>query len=97
MIKPTGIEKVFPLLNVNFHHPTQEHKDFYLALTPDGNGHFRHDFSVDNDIENSTTRNIDGKWRVTISPFENHWKIQNILYLPQAKFIEIAPDLTQAN
>ena len=44
VIKPTGIEKTFPLLNVNFYHPTLEDKDFYLALTPDGNGYFRKTF-----------------------------------------------------
>ena len=98
VIKPTGIEKSFPLLNVNFYHPTQDFKDFYLALTPDGSGYFRHDFS---DIkENETQKDIkqlDGKWRVTISPFEDHWKIQNTLYFPQPKFIEVRPDLKQAN
>ena len=117
VIKPTGIEKTFPLLNVNFFHPTQEHKDFYLALTPDGQGNFRHDFSVettefspDNNSEENTepnnkvsdkrkniAKNLYGKWRITITPFEDHWKIQNTLHLPQTDFIEIAPDLTQAN
>lgn len=89
VIKPTGIEKIFPLLNVNFFHPTQEHKDFYLALTPDGNGYFRHKFSED--------QNLTGKWRITITPFENHWKIHNTIFLPQSDFIAIIPDITQAN
>ncbi len=87
VIKPTGIEKVFPLLNVNFFHPTLEDKDFYLALTPDGNGYFRHHFDQE----------VSGKWRITISPFEGHWKIQNTISLPQANFIEIVPNLTEAN
>ncbi len=101
VIKPTGIEKIFPLLNVNFFHPTQEHKDFYLALTPDGQGFFRHDFSVES--ADAATKNVEilknlsGKWRITITPFEDHWKIQNNIYLPQTEFIEIAPDLKQAN
>jgi len=94
VIKPTGIEKVFPLLNVNFFHPTQEHKDFYLALTPDGNGSFRHNFSND---EAESIKPINGKWRITITPFEDHWKIQNTIFLPQTNFIEITPDLKQAN
>ncbi|MCJ8321248.1 MAG: FixH family protein [Colwellia sp.] len=100
-IKATGIEKEFPLLNVNFFHPTQEHKDFYLALTPDGNGDFRHDFSQDeaspNDSPSNLPQNLNGKWRITISPFQDHWKIQNTLTLPQVEFIEIVPDLMQAN
>ncbi|WP_310650078.1 FixH family protein, partial [Colwellia sp. MB3u-70] len=38
IIRPTGIEKEFPLLNVNFYHPTLADRDFSLVLTPDGNG-----------------------------------------------------------
>jgi len=101
IIKPTGIDKKFPLLNVNFVHPTQEHKDFYLALTPDGEGNFRHDFTTNPTEEKLAdemlSKSLAGKWRITITPFEDHWKIQNTLYLPQTEFTEIAPDLTQAN
>lgn len=87
VIKPTGIEKVFPLLNVNFVHPTLAEHDFYLALTPDGNGHFRHTFD----------QAVDGKWRLTVSSFEDTWKIQNTVYLPQKDFIDIIPKLNEAN
>jgi hypothetical protein len=87
IIKPTGIEKVFPILNVNFYHPTLEDKDFYLALTPDGNGFFRQQFE----------QPISGKWQVTITPFEDNWKIQKTLFLPQINFIDILPDPSTAN
>ncbi|WP_286261804.1 FixH family protein [Thalassotalea atypica] len=87
VVVPTGIEKTFPLLNVNFYHPTQEEKDFYLALTPDGNGHFRHQFE----------QSISGKWKLTIAPFENHWKIDSTITLPQSEFIEIKPTPSAAN
>ncbi len=86
VIKPTGIEKIFPLINISFFHPTQEKKDFSLALTPDGNGHFRHTFDHD----------ISGKWKITLTPFENHWKIQETISLPQSDFIEIVPEPTKA-
>ncbi len=86
IIKPTGIEKVFPLINANFYHPTLAAKDFYLALTPDGNGHFRHRFDED----------VSGKWKLTISSFEDNWKIQNTISLPQHDFIELIPDPTRA-
>ncbi|MFT5759155.1 MAG: hypothetical protein ACI9LM_003909 [Alteromonadaceae bacterium] len=86
IIKPTGIEKTFPLLNVNFYHPTLEAKDFYLALTPDGNGYFRKTFD----------QSVSGKWKITIAPFENHWKIQNTIYLPQSDYIDIIPNPTEA-
>lgn len=87
IIKPTGIEKVFPLLNVNFYHPTQAEKDFYVALTPDGNGYFRKSFD----------QNLLGKWKLTISPFEDSWKIQQTVYLPQQDFISIIPNPAEAN
>ncbi|QBG34471.1 FixH family protein [Litorilituus sediminis] len=86
VIKPTGIEKTFPLLNVNFFHPTLAEKDFYIALTPDGNGHFRHQFD----------HAVTGKWKITISPFEDHWKIHNAIGLPQKDFIDLIPDPTKA-
>lgn len=87
VIKPTGIDKEFPLLNVNFYHPTQKEKDFYLALTADASGNFRQ--IVDKDIS--------GKWRITISPFEEHWKIEDTISLPQSSFISIIPNPNQAN
>ncbi|MBL4899220.1 MAG: FixH family protein [Colwellia sp.] len=86
VIKPTGIEKTFPLINITFFHPTLEEKDFSLALTPDGNGYFRHRFD----------HNVSGKWKITLTPFENHWKIQDTISLPQDSFIDIVPDPTKA-
>lgn len=86
IIKPTGIEKVFPLLNVNFYHPTQAEKDFYLALTPDGSGYFRHHFD----------KSVSGKWRITITSFENNWAIKNNISLPQSQFIEVSPKPIEA-
>ena len=87
VIKPTGIEKKFPRLNVSFFHPTQAHKDFFLALTPNGNGNFRQALET----------KVTGKWRITISPFENNWKIQNTITLPQTDFIDIIPKPIEAN
>lgn len=86
VIKPTGIEKTFPLLNVNFFHPTLEARDFYLSMTPDGNGHFRHQFD----------EKITGKWKITLTSFEGHWKIQETITLPQSEFIDLIPDPTKA-
>lgn len=99
IIKPTGIEKIFPILNLYFYHPTQEEKDFYLILTPDGNGYFRYKFSSINEqqTDEMAKPTISGKWRITLTPFEDNWKIQNSIYLPQNDFIEIYPDITQAN
>ncbi len=87
VIKPTGIDKKFPLLNVNFYHPTLEEKDFYFAMTADASGNFRQIVEQD----------VSGKWRLTITPFEEHWKIQNNISLPQNDFIDILPKPIEAN
>jgi len=87
VIKPTGIDKEFPLLSVNFHHATQEEKDFYFAMTADGSGNFRQIVNQD----------VKGKWRITITPFEDHWKIQKTITLPQSSFIDIVPRTIEAN
>ncbi len=86
IIKPTGIEKKFPVLNVTFFHPTLAEKDFSLALTPDGYGFFRHKFE----------KSVQGKWKITLSSFKGLWKIHNTISLPQTDFIALIPDPTQA-
>ena len=86
IIKPTGIEKTFPILNVSFFHPTLEEKDFHLTLTPDGNGYFRHHFE----------QAVSGKWKLTLTPFEDHWKIQDTITLPQSDFIDLIPNPIKA-
>jgi len=87
VIQPTGIEKKFSVLMINFYHPTQAYKDFLLKLTPDGNGNFRHHFE----------KSVKGKWRVTISSFKNNWRIEKVVTLPQSSFIIIKPDVAEAN
>ncbi|MDN3651221.1 FixH family protein [Thalassotalea ponticola] len=76
VLKPTGIEKTFPMLNVAFYHATLADRDFAIKVTPDGNGWLR------TPLEN----NIEGKWRIVITPFDNTWKLQTILGLPQQQF-----------
>ncbi|PCI61042.1 MAG: hypothetical protein COB35_07450 [Gammaproteobacteria bacterium] len=87
VIRPTGIDRKFPFIKVNFYHPTLAKRDFELTLTADANGDFRHHFD----------KKITGKWRVTLSSFKNDWRIENVIYLPQTEFISIIPDLTVAN
>lgn len=86
VITPTGIEKSFPMLNVHFFHPTLEGKDFSLKLTPDGNGIFRHEFS----------EVITGKWKITLTPFDNDWKIQDTIGLGQEQVIDLIPNPRKA-
>lgn len=87
VIKPTGIDKKFPILNVSFYHPTLAEKDIILKLTPDALGNFRHNFEND----------VSGKWRLTITSFDQSWKIQNVISLPQSEFIDIVPNPIEAS
>ncbi len=81
VIRPTGIEKEFPLLHVAFYHPTQESKDITYTLTPDGDGAFRQHLET----------MLEGKWQITLLPFDKTWKIQNTIHLPQSSEIDIVP------
>lgn len=76
VLKPTGIEKTFSVLNVAFYHATLADKDFTLKLTPDGNGWLRQSFEQE----------ITGKWRIVVTPFDKKWKMQTTLALPQQNF-----------
>lgn len=76
ILKPTGIEKNFPMLNVHFYHSTLSERDFDLKLTADGNGLYRQ--MIDNPIN--------GKWRISISPFDDKWRMQMLTSLPQADY-----------
>lgn len=87
IIKPTGLQKDFALLNANFYHPTQKEKDFSLILTADGGGDFRQ--LLDNEIT--------GKWKLTLSSFTNNWKIAQTVYLPQTDFIPVIATSNEAN
>lgn len=87
VIKPTGLQKEFALLNANFYHPTLADKDFYLALTADGDGNFRYHFN----------ENVSGKWKLTLTSFSNDWKISQTVHLPQSSFIPIAANPNEAD
>ncbi|WP_394173305.1 FixH family protein [Thalassotalea litorea] len=76
ILKPTGIEKSFPVLNVSFYHSTLADRDFSLKLTADGNGWYRQTFE----------NNIEGKWRIQVLPFDQRWKVQTTVALPQSDF-----------
>lgn len=76
VLKPTGIEKSFPMLNVSFYHSTLKARDFSVKLTPDANGWYRKTFA----------ENVNGKWKVSVSPFDDEWRLQTTIALPQAEF-----------
>ncbi|MGJ8682348.1 FixH family protein [Paraglaciecola sp.] len=68
-------------LTLDFYHSTQDHKDFTTTLFKDANGTYRA----------LNGRPTDGKWRISVHPFDNAWKVQQVVTLPQQSSFELTP------
>ncbi|MDF2180163.1 FixH family protein [Aliiglaciecola sp. CAU 1673] len=68
-------------LTLIFHHPTLAEKDFTLMLTQDANGRY----------SAPLPQSIDGKWKLTLVPFDKSWKVQQDIGLPQIAPIVVKP------
>ncbi|GEA10993.1 FixH family protein [Alteromonas sp. KUL49] len=77
----SGIPQDGTALKLAFHHVTLEEKDTEVLLTRDATGVFRG--STDNDLS--------GKWRVSLMPMNEEWKIQQTLTLPNGATIRFNP------
>jgi len=77
----SGIPKEGNAVKLSFYHVTLEERDTTVLLTRDANGLYRG--FVEDDLN--------GKWRVSLTPIDESWKIQNILVLPQTDAIKFNP------
>lgn len=77
-----GAPKQGDALKLNFYHVTLANKDFTLLLTRDANGIYRSSYDAP----------IEGKWRVSLLPQNDEWKLQKTLQLPYSGTIIFAPD-----
>jgi hypothetical protein len=68
-------------LTLDFFHSTQSFKDFQVILLKDASGLYRGSFE----------QVIDGKWRISLHPHDESWKIQQVVYLPQRKALILKP------
>lgn len=68
-------------LTLDFFHATQSNKDFSVMLLKDASGRYRADIEQD----------VQGKWRVSLHPHDQSWKIQQTIGLPQTQAIEFNP------
>lgn len=68
-------------LTLDFFHATQSFKDFAVILLKDANGNYRGSFE----------QAIEGKWRVSLHPHDDSWKIQQVVVLPQSKALVFKP------
>jgi hypothetical protein len=68
-------------LKLDFYHVTQEAKDFFVLLSADANGIYRA----------QTDTNINGKWRLRLTPLDESWKVQKTAVLPASTAIKFNP------
>lgn len=77
----SGIPQDGNALKLSFYHVTLQDKDISLLLSRDASGIYRG--FVDDSLA--------GKWRVTLTPHDEQWKIQNVLTLPYSGAMKFNP------
>lgn len=77
----SGAPKQYSALKVNFYHTTLAEKDFTVTLTADAQGIYR----------GKLPDNEAGKWTLTITPFDNSWRVTQQLQLPAYRQLVIKP------
>ncbi len=77
----SGIPREGQALRLTFYHTTLEEKDTSVLLSRDAGGVYR------GFVEGA----LDGKWRVSLMPVDESWKIQQTLQLPQSGAIKFNP------
>ncbi len=77
----SGAPQQLTALNVNFYHSTLSARDFSLVMTADASGYFRGELP-------SAGK---GKWQITITPFDNSWRLTQSIELPAYRIIVLKP------
>ena len=77
----SGIPESGEALILDFFHSTQEFKDFSVTLLRDANGVYRAPLTSD----------ASGKWKLSLHPLDENWKIQKVVKLPQSSPFDLKP------
>ena len=77
----SGEPKSREALKLDFYHVTQEARDFNVLLSADATGVYRA----------QTETNINGKWRLRLTPLDEAWKVQKTMNLPTRKDVKFNP------
>ena len=77
----SGIPDDGEALILDFFHSTQKFKDFSVTLLRDANGTYRAPL----------TKDVLGKWQLSLHPIKQNWKIQKVVYLPQSTPFDLKP------
>lgn len=68
-------------LTLEFYHSTQSQRDFVVNLTQRADGTYQAPLD----------KPLAGKWRISLHPFHNQWKIQQDVTLPQSGPVPFDP------
>jgi hypothetical protein len=68
-------------LTLEFYHSTQSERDFTINLTQRADGTYQAPIE----------QTLSGKWRLSLHPFHNGWKIQQDVALPQSAPVLFIP------
>jgi hypothetical protein len=77
----TGLPRSNEALKLTLYHVTLENRDVDLLLSADANGVYR----------GYTEADLNGKWRMTLLPIDESWKIQQVVALPRTDEIRFEP------
>lgn len=77
----SGIPQDGNAVRLSFYHTTQQIKDFSILLSRDANGLYR----------GYSEAMVPGKWRMTLEPVDESWKIQQQIWLPAEQTISLKP------
>lgn len=80
----SGAPKELTALKVQFYHTTLAERDFELVLTADAQGSFRGELPAD-------VVQHDGKWTITITPFDGSWRLNQQIQLPTYRELTLEP------
>jgi hypothetical protein len=77
----SGAPQQLTALKIAFYHSTQAERDFTVTLSADANGVFRGELP----------NNASGKWTLTITPFDNSWRLSQQIMLPSSLLKRLQP------
>lgn len=77
----SGTPETGEAIQLEFFHATLVDKDFQVLLTRDASGTYRG--NINNDIQ--------GKWKLSLHPYNQEWKVVKDISLPIAQSVEFNP------
>ena len=77
----SGQPEQLTALRLNFYHSTLADRDTEIVVTADANGVFR----------GQLPSQLEGKWTLTITPFDQSWRLSQMIRLPTARTLKLEP------